>query len=416
MPNIHDGKKLNMNKARLPLVKKVRKKAIFFNSVKFPASVTKGLFVGVLLWGMTACQSTSVEEKQADSTKDLGRSETQFILDNAILEQSNTQGNIVWKVKSEKTIYSQDREIAKLEKVTANLVEDGKVILQLSSEQGEIRQNGLVILLRDQILVTDPRNQAVVRSEEAEWRPSEHILIVRKGIKGSNENLEVEADRGKYLIDRQRLELSDNVVGITIEPSLRIKTDHLAWLIPQQKVMGDRPLKIARYQNDTITDRVVAERGEVDLQQHILSLSQDIEMRSLEPSLQIATNSVKWNYQTRFVRSEQPIQIIDLENKLNIIGNQGTVDLDRQIANLDNGIKGINNRNQSQLYARQLTWYIPTEKVEAQGNVIYEQAEPPLKLTGDKAVGKLHENSVVVTSNNDRQNRVFTEIVPRSQQ
>ena len=412
MPNIHDDKKLNMNNVRLPLVKKVREKRVFSNSVQFPASVTKGLFIGVLLWGITACQSTSVEENQSDNTRDLGRSETQFILDNAILEQSNTQGNIVWKVKSEKTIYTQDRQKAKLEKVTANLVEDGRVILQLSSDKGEIRQNGLIILLQDQILVTDPRNQAVVRSEEAEWRPSEQILIVRKGIKGSNENLEVKADRGKYLIDKQRLELSGNVVGITIEPSLRLKTDNLAWLIPQEQVVGDRPLEIVRYQDNTISDRVFANRGEVNLQQNILSLNQEVEIDSLDPPVQIAANSVQWNYQTRFVRSTQPIQIIDLKNKLNIVGNQGTVDLNRQIANLDNGTKGINNRNQSQLYARQLTWYIPTEKVEARGNVIYEQTEPPLKLTGDKAIGKLRNNSVVVTSDNNPQNRVFTEIVP----
>ena len=400
-----------MNSDRSPLVKKVRKKTVFSNLVKFPFSVTKGLFFFILLWGITACQSASVPEKQqSDQAVDVGRSETQFTLNNAILEQSNTQGNIVWKVKSNKTTYSQDRQTAKLEQVTANLIEDGKVILQLSSKQGEIRQNGLVILLQDQILVVDPRNQAVVRSEEAEWRPSEHILIVRKGIKGFNKNLEVEADRGKYSIDKQRLELSGNVVGTTIEPSLQLKTDHIAWLIPQQKVISDLPLNAVRYQDNTITDRVVAERGEVDLQQNVLSLQQEVEMRSIAPALQIATNSINWNYQTRVVTSDRPIQIIDLDNKLDIIGNRGTIDLNRQIANLDDGVEGINNRNQSQLYARQLTWYIPTEKVEATGNVIYQQADPPLKLTGDKAIGKLKNNSVVVTNN--QQNRVVTEIVP----
>ena len=404
-----------MNSDRLPLVKKVRKKTVFSSTVKFPPSVTKGLFYFVLLGSITACQSTSIQDKQSENTNDVGRSETQFILDNAILEQSNTQGNIVWKIKSEKTVYTQDRQTAKLEKVTANLIEDKRLILQLSSKRGEIRQNGSIILLQDQILVTDPRNQAVVRSEEAEWRPSAQILLVRNGIKGSNENLEVEADSGKYLIDKQRLELSGNVVGTTIEPSLRLKTDSLVWLLPQQKVIGDRPLEIVRYQDDLITDRVVANNGEVDLQQNLLSLYQEVEMRSLAPSLRIATNSVKWNYQTRVVTSEQPIQIIDLENELNIIGNKGTIDLNRQIANLDNGIKGIDNRNQSQLYARKLTWYIPTEEVEATGNVIYQQADPFLNLTGDKAIGKLQNNNVVVTSNNP-QNRVVTEIIPRSKQ
>lgn len=155
----------------------------------------------------------------------------------------------------------------------------------------------------------------------------------------------------------------------------------------------------------------MAEQGNVDLQQNVISLQQNVEMRSQNPPLQIATNSLDWNYETRIVRSDRPIQIIDLDNQLNIVANQGTIDLDRQIANLDNGIKGINNRNQSYLYARQLVWDIPTEKVEATGNVIYRQADPPLNLRGDKAIGTLNNNNLVITSKN-QQNQVITEIIP----
>ena len=403
-------KQVMTSKIIVPLVKKVRKKAAFSNSALLPSSVAKGLFFFVLLWGMAACQPALVEEQQSDNNN-LERLETQFTLENAILEQSNPQGNILWKVKSHKTVYSQDRQTAKLERVTANLLEDGQLIMQLSSNKGEIKENGLVILLQGQILVTDARNQAVVRSEEAEWRPSEHILLVHKRIRGSKENLEIEADRGKYLIDVQSLELEGNIVANTLQPSLRLKTDHLLWSIPQQKVIGTRPLEIVRYQDDTISDRVVANQGEVDLQKNVLYLQKDVEMRSLEPSLHIATNFVEWNYQTRVATSDQPIHIIDLENELDIIGNQGTIDLNQQVATLDKGIKGINNRNQSQLYAQNLVWDIPTEKVEATGNVIYQQVDPLLNLTGDKAIGNLGNNSVVVTSNN-QQNRVVTEIVP----
>lgn len=400
-----------MTRERLPLVKKVGNKTVFSNSVKLPSSVTKGLLFLVLLWGITACQSTPVKEKQAQKDAQIARLETQFILDNAILEQSNSQGNLVWKIKSNQTIYSQDRQTAKLQQVTANLLKDGQIILQLSSKQGEIKQNGLVILLQDEILVNDPRNQIVVRGGEAEWQPSAQILILRQGITGSNQNLAVKADGGKYLIDKQSLELSGNVVGTTIKPAIRLQTEHLVWSIPQKQVIGDRPLNIIRYQNELVSDRIVANYGELDLQQHILSLHQDIEMRSLRPSLQIATNSAKWNYQTRVVQADQPIQIIDLENQLNMTGNEGKIDLNQQVAHLDRGIKGINNRNQSQLYARQLIWYMTTQQIEATGNVIYQQANPALHLTGDKAIGKMQDNSVIVTSKN-RQDRVVTEIVP----
>lgn len=398
-----------MTSDRSPLVQKARKKSIISNLATLSASTAKGLLFLLLLGVIAACQSTSIDKQSHNSAQE--RSETQFILENAILEQSNTEGNIVWRVKSNKTIYSQDRQTAKLEQVTANLLENNKIILQLSSKKGEIKQNGSIILLQEQILVTDPRNQAVVKSELAEWQPSAQILMISQGVEGNNENLKIKADKGKYLIDKQSLELEGNIIATTVTPSLQLKTDYLIWSIPEQKVIGDRPLEIVRYQNDRISDRVVAEQGKVDLQQNILSMQQNVEMRSQNPPLQIATNSASWNYETRIVSSDQPIEIIDLENKLNIVGNKGTINLDQQIANLNNGIKGINNHNQSQLYARQLIWDISTEKVEATGNIIYQQTDPPLNLKGEKAIGLLRNNSVVVTSNN-QQNQVITEIVP----
>ncbi|MGK7952172.1 MAG: LPS export ABC transporter periplasmic protein LptC [Xenococcaceae cyanobacterium] len=406
--NIHNHHQVDMNSGWSPLVKKAKKR-VLFSSIKLTSATTKGLFFLLLLWLLTACQSSYIREQSDNSREE--RSETQLTLENAILEQSNTKGNIIWKVKSNKTTYSPDRQTAKLEEVTANLLENGKIILQLSSRKGEIKQNGTIILLQEQILVTDPRNQAVVRSELAEWQPAAQILKISRGIEGSNDNLKVTADRGIYSIERQSLELAGNIIATTVNPSLQLKTDQLIWSIPQQKVIGNRPLEVVSYQNNRISDRVVAEQGNVDLQQNVISLQQNVEMRSQNPPIQIATNSLDWNYETRIVTSDSPIQIIDLDNQLNIVANQGTIDLDQQIANLDNGIKGTNNRNQSHLYARQLVWDIPTEKVEATGNVIYRQVDPPLNLRGDKAIGTLNNNNVVITSKN-RQNQVITEINP----
>ncbi|CCQ53048.1 Homoserine dehydrogenase [Crocosphaera watsonii WH 8502] len=52
------------------------------------------------------------------------------------------------------------------------------------------------------------------------------------------------------------------------------------------------------------------------------------------------------------------------------------------------------------------------QTIEAHGNVIYEQnRDPKLNLTGEKAVGTLVDNNIVVT-NSDRQERVVTEIFP----
>jgi lipopolysaccharide assembly outer membrane protein LptD (OstA) len=49
--------------------------------------------------------------------------------------------------------------------------------------------------------------------------------------------------------------------------------------------------------------------------------------------------------------------------------------------------------------------------VEAEGNIIYEQQEPKFNLTGDKAIGTLEDNNIVVSSSSP--DRVVTEIYPR---
>ncbi|MGV2389810.1 MAG UNVERIFIED_CONTAM: hypothetical protein LVR29_20830 [Microcystis novacekii LVE1205-3] len=39
-----------------------------------------------------------------------------------------------------------------------------------------------------------------------------------------------------------------------------------------------------------------------------------------------------------------------------------------------------------------------SKKLWAEGNIIYEQQEPKFNLTGDKAIGTLEDNNIVVTS------------------
>lgn len=152
-----------------------------------------------------------------------------------------------------------------------------------------------------------------------------------------------------------------------------------------------------RYQNNLASDRLVAERGMVDIDNNTVTLTDNIELIATAPQLQIATNSLIWNYQTRIINTDKPIQIIDRQNQLNVTGNAGKVDLNQNIAHLTAGSKSISEDNSAQLYARELIWNLDTEVVEAIGNVVYQQSEPPINVTGNQAEGKLTDNSIVVT-------------------
>ncbi len=364
-----------------------------------------------LLLSASACQQQSQPEpKVQQDAATSSKLDTRLSLNNATLEQSNAQGQALWKIRAQKAVYSKDQKTAQLEKLTGNIFQDGEIILRISAQRGEIKKNGEKIFLKDKIIATDPRNGAVMRSEEVEWHPQEGLLMVRKKLTGSHANLDVSAKEGRYYSRKEHLELIGNIVATTKDPPLQLKTDHLFWQIPQEKVIGDRPIQIVRFKDQTITDQVVANRSEVDLKVNKAKLRRNVEFKSLDPPVQIATNLVVWDYKNRIVSSDQPVQLVHYRDQITITGNQAQVNLEQEVAHVKGKAKGFSSRNQAKLYSDELIWNIPTQILEALGNVIYEQTDPKFNLTGEKAVGKLQNKSVVVSGNSD--DRVVTEIFP----
>jgi LPS export ABC transporter protein LptC len=363
----------------------------------------------ISLLTLSACQQPQQKSRNSSdfSSQEL---KSHLILNNATLEQSNSQGQTLWKIQVEKATYTPDRKKAQLTNIKGNIFQDGKRVLQVSADKGEVYRDGEEVFLQENILAFDPRNGTTIRSDEVEWRPKQDVLMVRKKLKGSHPKLEASATEGRYYTRKQQIELIGNIVANSRKSQLQLKTEHLIWQIPKEKLIGDRPLKMVRYQDKIITDQVTTNRAEVDIKNNTVLIQKNNEFKSLQPPVQIASNSVLWNYKDRIVKSDQPIKLIHYLDEITITGNQAQVDLNKKIAYLKGGVQGISQRNQAQLYANEVVWYISSKIVEATGNVTYQQAKPKINLTGDKAVGTLQNNNVVVTSNSPK--RVVTEIYP----
>jgi LPS export ABC transporter protein LptC len=378
--------------------------------------IIKNLLGVTCLLFVVACQSAQSPSNSAKSeTKTENRSETKLILNDAILEQSNETGTISWKIQAKSTVYTEDKQTAYLESVTGNLIENGRIVLQISGDRARVSDNGNFILLEGNVIASDPRNGAVVKSNSIEWRPKENLFIVPNNLTGNHKNLQIKATTGKYFTDRESLELSEGAVVTTFQPSLQLKSDRLTWHIPQKSITSTTPINIVRYDRHIVTDRLTAEAANLDLGKSLATLTKNIELISLNPQLQIATDSLLWNYQTRLIETDKPIQIVDRINRLTITGNRGTLDLAAEIAKLQNGIEGINTRDSAYLYARELIWQIKPQTLEANDDVIYRQNNPQLELTGDKAIGNLQNNHIVVSSYTGQKQRVISTINDKSQ-
>jgi LPS export ABC transporter protein LptC len=378
-----------------------------FVSLKRSIALTFCLFTIV---SISACKSATRTEnkiKQDTAATDI---EGSLVFKNITLDQADEKGRPLWKVKAKQATYSKDKKIARIQQPSGDLYQDGKVVLQVSAQDGEVRQDGKLVLLKGQITATDTRNGAVFKGDELEWYPKDDLLIVRNNLKGSHPQLQATAKEGRYFTRKQQVELLGQVAAIAKNPDLQMKTEHLVWQIKEQRANGEKRIWIDQYKNKVVTDRVEGDKSQVDLKAKIVTLQQNIQMTSVDPPLLMSSNSAIWNVNAETVVSEQPVRIVQQKENIVLTGNQGQVDLKQNVAYLTGGVQAIGSKNQAKVYANQLRWDIPTQNVQATGNVIYQQINPPFSTTGPTAVGRLQDQSIVVTGGAG--NRVVTKIIP----
>ncbi|HAG83756.1 MAG TPA: LPS export ABC transporter periplasmic protein LptC [Cyanobacteria bacterium UBA12227] len=363
------------------------------------------------LTSLSACQSNTRTAKKIQQDTAATAIEGSLVFNNVTLDQADEQGQPIWRVKAQKATYTKDKKIARIEKPSGDLFQDGKLVLQVSAESGEIHEDGKQIFLKGQITATDIRNGAIFTGDELEWLPKQDLLIVRNNLKGRHpEQIEATAKEGRYFTRKQEAKFQGSVTALSKDPDLQMKTNHLTWQIKEQKLITDQRTQMEQYKNKVVTDRVEADKSEFNLKTKIAILKQNIQLTSVDPPVLISSNSAVWNLKTETVLSNQPVRIFDQKEKIVLTANQGLVDLEKKVAHLTSGVQGVGSRNKAELYANQLRWEIPTQKIQASGNVIYKQVNPPFNVTGATAVGKLQDQSVVVNSGSG--SRVVTEIIP----
>jgi len=374
---------------------------------------TAWILIGVLFYSLSACRNNQpVADPESDPTTEEETIEERLILENATLNQVDSEGNTLWKLEVKRVVYRQDNQNAELEAVTGELYEGGEVFLKIQANQGKIIEDGTQVNLAGEVVATDPRNGATLNTEKVEWSPENRLLLIPQPLSGQHPRFNVTANRGKYYTDQEELELIGNVEGISEDPPLQLQGDQLNWLISQEVVRSQQPLQVDRYDpaTETISDRVTANSGEVKLGEKIVFLEDNVEFKSSAPPLQAASNAITWDIDKKVITSSQPIQVVQTEDNLTLTGNQGRIDLNREVAQFQGGVKGVSQGNQATLFANRLRWNLPTQEMEAEGNVIYQQNDPPLTTKGEKASGILSQENIVVQGSQEQ--RVTTEIVP----
>ncbi|WP_427161176.1 LPS export ABC transporter periplasmic protein LptC [Aliinostoc sp. HNIBRCY26] len=362
--------------------------------------------------GLVACTNKVPRNNQPNNTSSPNQ-ESNLTFFDVTLEQADEDGRPVWRVKAKQAQYTKEKQIGEAQSPYGELYQDGKIVYQVTAEKADIEQDGKQLFLRGKIVATDPVNGIVLRGNELEWRPQEDLLIMRNQINGNHKQLQAVAQEAKVKTREQRMELSGGVVAKSVDPQTQMRTEHLIWQIKEEKLIGDRPVQIDRYKNNQISDRARGNAAEFNLKTQVAFLQKNAQLELSEPPMQIASNSMIWNMKAENVITNSPIRIFHKAENLTVTANQGEMKIPQKIAFLTGNVNAIGQRRQT-LNAQKMTWYLDKKLLEAQGNVAYQQANPPVNFKGEKAVGNLQTENIVVSGGSG--NRVVTEIIPRSRE
>jgi LPS export ABC transporter protein LptC len=365
----------------------------------------------LLMMSLGACGGKSLTGSNQNNQASAGDSESNLTFFDVSLEQADEVGRPLWKVQAKKARYTKEKQIGQAESPYGELYQDGKIVYQIKAEQADIEQDGKRLFLRGKIIATDPNNGVVLQGNEMEWLPKEDLLIVRNQINGKHKQLQAVAQEARVKTREQIINFSGKVVANSTDPQLQMRTEHLIWQIKQEKLIGDRPIQFDRYKNNQITDRGRGNSAEVNLKTKIATIKQNAQANLLDPPVQILSNSITWDMNTENVKSNSPVRVFHRVENLTVTGNQAEMKIPQKTVYLVGNVNAVGQRRQS-LKSQNLTWYLDKKLLEAQGNVVYRQVDPPLTFNGDTAVGNLQTENIVVSGGKSG-GRVVTEIIPQ---
>lgn len=369
------------------------------------------MILAALTLGIGACSSLS---RVDPSVRDINATQPvdgKLTVQNGILRQTDPQGRLLWQIKVKQAVYNQDQKTAQVKGLDGELFQDGKSVFRIQADQGEIYPETQKILLKGQIVATDIQDGVVLQGREMEWRPQVDLLMVRQDLRVTHPQIQVSAQEVAAHSRTRQIEVQGQVVAVTAQPSLRLRSEQMVWQVAKQKIAinsGQHPASQVQIEHlGPRVDRAVAGQAEVSLSAKTVTLQPNARLSLISPPLEVASQQLVWNLDRQTVTSSQPIRVQHREQKVMVAANQGRLNLIQQRIQLTGSVQTTGQRNQAFLRANQLTWLIPTQAIEAQGDVVYQQNQPKFELRGSRAFGKFQEQAVLISGG-----RVVTEIIP----
>jgi LPS export ABC transporter protein LptC len=368
------------------------------------------MVLGLLLIGVPGCSWRAPTDKKIVKPVQGGVS-----LSNVVLTQTNAQGQLLWKIAAKGVTYGEDQQQLTAKALKGQLYQEGKPLFDLIAGAGSAQIKNQQIRLKGNIQVKDRRQKLVFAGREAFWNPKSGTLLVRSGLTVTHPQAKLWADELQVSQRGQQVRLQGKVLAESRDRRFRVKATRALWL-PMSEVLeaglaaenGQQPsVEIEQFKGKTRQGQALAGQARTNFKTGLVTLSNPAQLQIEPSSLLLTSRTLTWDTAKERLSSPELLKLEDRRQKITALSNTGSLDLSRNLIDLQGKVEVVGLQDGARLTSNRFLWKTDQQRIEALGDVHYQQQSPPFTLKGPRAVGRITEQMVRVSGG-----EVVTEIVP----
>jgi lipopolysaccharide assembly outer membrane protein LptD (OstA) len=373
-----------------------------------------GLALCFAIAQLSACSWRAPTARQSAQVKPV---EGGVAFSKVVLAQADAKGKLLWKFQAQGVSYSEGQQVANAKILKGQLFEAGRPIFDIAAEGGTVRQTNQQVRLQGNIRIVDRQRKVLFRGKEAQWNAQSGQLLVQNGLTVSHPKLQVWGNELQASKQGREVRVTGNVIMETRAQDsegghrVRLKTNQTIWKVDEQTFQigsvgaDNQPSVFIEQMGASEKSIALAGTAQANLESGLITLLSPVQLQM--GSMTLTSRALAWDTRSQKLTASELVQIQDPRNQLSILANRGTLEQRRNLVDLQGNVEVKGLRNNAQLHSEQLLWNTRTQRIEANGNVNYEQTSPNLTLRGPRAVGKIADQTLRMSGGD-----VVTEIIP----
>jgi LPS export ABC transporter protein LptC len=320
-------------------------------------------------------------------------------LQNITLTEFDAQGKLLWEITSTNANYRQDSKIADVEDVKGKFYRSGEPLMEATGDKGTINQITKEIALEGNIKAIAIQEKIDMKADLMVWQSKEDVLKATGNIQihKPDDNLTM---TGKELTAKPSTNvysLEKEVVVTSVKPPLEMKSDKVTWDAKRDRVFTEVPLSVLQVKDKL---QLSANKGDWNIAKKEVTFTGDIKAKDPKLDVDLEAAQAVWNLDKKLVTLPVEFTATSKSRGIVVTAQQGQAQLQEEKINLTGQVSASFRSTQGTVKSDSVEWLIPSKTITANGNIIYQQPDKNLNVTGDRAVANLDLQTVTVTGTN----------------